>query len=162
MTLLPRAGRLLLAAALAPLVVGCASLRARLPWGHPPELTEAAFVAKKIPTFRITRGADTVIGDVASHRIRDGETLLDVARWYDVGYNEIVDANPGVDAFVPPAGADVVVPTAWVLPCCTYEGIVVNIPEMRLYYFRPAPNDPAVTLVDTYPVGLGREDWRTP
>ena len=162
MTARPRAGGLALAAALVPLVAGCASVRARLPWRQPPELTEDAFVSKRTPTFRITRGSDIVIGEVRSHRIRDGETLLDVARWYDVGYNEIVDANPGVDAFVPPTGADVVVPTEWVLPCCSYEGIVVNIPEMRLYYYRPAPGDPNVTLVDTYPVGLGRADWRTP
>src|SRR5262249_17873406 len=71
-------------------------------------------------------------------------------------------ANPGVDPFLPPPGADVVVPTAWVLPCCTYEGIVVNIPELRLYYFRHAPDDPHTLLVDTYPVGLGRDDRRTP
>jgi L,D-transpeptidase ErfK/SrfK len=103
-----------------------------------------------------------VIGAVASHRVRDGETLLDVARYYDLGYNEIVEANPGVDPFVPPPGATVIVPTAWVLPCCRYEGIVVNIPEMRLYYFRRAPDDPATMLVDTYPVGLGRDDRRTP
>jgi len=63
---------------------------------------------------------------------------------------------------VPAVGTDVVVPTEWVLPCCTYQGIVVNIPELRLYYFRPAPDDPRTTLLTTYPVGLGREDWRTP
>ena len=63
---------------------------------------------------------------------------------------------------MPPVGTDVVVPTAWVLPCCTYQGIVVNIPELRLYYFRPAPDDPRTTLLTTYPVGLGRDDRRTP
>src|SRR5207247_333374 len=74
----------------------------------------------------------------------------------------LLDANPGVDPWVPAVGTDVVVPTEWVLPCCTYQGIVVNIPELRLYYFRPAPDDPRTTLLTTYPVGLGREDWRTP
>jgi L,D-transpeptidase ErfK/SrfK len=103
-----------------------------------------------------------VIGGVRHYRIRQGDTLLDVARWFDLGYNEIVDANPGLDPWVPPVGTDVVLPTAWVLPCCTYEGIVVNIPELRLYYFRPVPGDPLTTLVTTYPVGLGRDDRRTP
>jgi len=110
----------------------------------------------------VRAGADTVIGAVRHYRIRQGDTLLDVARWFDLGYNEIVDANPGVDPWVPPVGTDVVVPTAWVLPCCTYQGIVVNIPELRLYYFRPAPDDPRTTLLTTYPVGLGRDDRRTP
>ena len=123
---------------------------------------EAAFARKEIPTYRVRAGADTVIGAVRHYRIRQGDTLLDVARWFDLGYNEIVDANPGVDAWVPPVGMDVVVPTEWVLPCCASAGIVVNIPELRLFYFRPAPGDPRTTLVTTYPVGLGRDDRRTP
>ena len=113
-------------------------------------------------TYRVRAPAVTVIGALQHYRIRQGDTLLDVARWFDLGYNEIVDANPGLDPWVPPVGTDVVLPTAWVLPCCTYEGIVVNIPELRLYYFRPVPGDPLTTLVTTYPVGLGRDDRRTP
>jgi L,D-transpeptidase ErfK/SrfK len=105
---------------------------------------------------------ETVVGRVETYKIRAGDTLLDVARVYDVGYNEIVDANPGVDAWVPPVGATVVVPTSWVLPCCRYEGLVMNIPEMRLYHYRRAPKDSDTLLVQTYPVGLGRTDRRTP
>ena len=156
-----RAGGLLLAAALIPVIAGCAAVRARVPGLGPPAFTEDAFGWKKFPTYR-TSPEETVIGEMRSHRIRDGETLLDVARYYDLGYNEIVEANPGVDPFIPPVGADVVVPTEWVLPCCTYEGIVVNIPEMRLYHFHGARDGGRATLVDTYPVGLGRDDRRTP
>ncbi len=111
---------------------------------------------------RLRAPAETVVGAVHHYRIRAGDTLLDVARWFDLGYNEIVDANPGVDPWVPPVGTDIVIPTEWVLPCCASAGIVVNIPELRLFYFRPAPGDPQTTLVTTYPVGLGRDDWRTP
>src|SRR5437763_1332017 len=154
----------LLAATL--LVAGCAALRARLgaPGAEraPAAWDEAAFARKPIPTYRLRAPAETVIGALRHYRIRAGDTLLDVARWFDLGYNEIVDANPGVDPWVPAVGTDVVVPTEWVLPCCTYQGIVVNIPELRLYYFRPAPDDPRTTLVTTYPVGLGRDDRRTP
>src|SRR5206468_5293259 len=116
---------------------------------------------KPMPTFRIT-AAETVVGSTRRYRIRDGDTLLDVARYFDLGYNEIIDANPGVDPMIPPVGLEVLVPTEWVLPCCSTGGIVVNIPEMRLYYFRPAPDDRATTLVQTFPVGLGRDDRRTP
>jgi L,D-transpeptidase ErfK/SrfK len=129
---------------------------------------EPAFAAKRLVSYalRMPAGAtapeDTVIGAVRRYRIREGDTLLDVARYYDLGYNEIIDANPGVDPWTPPVGVDVVVPTAWVIPCCTYRGLVLNIPELRLYFYRRAPGDPDTLLVVTHPVGLGRQDWRTP
>jgi L,D-transpeptidase ErfK/SrfK len=151
------------------LVSGCAHLPFRLPrLGGPPRFDEAAFARKPLETFRVPLApdgatpAETVIGRPTVHRIRDGETLLDVARWYDLGYNEIVEANPGVDPWVPAPGTAVVVPTSWVLPCCTYEGLVLNIPEMRLFSYRRAPGNARQLLVDTYPVGLGRVDRRTP
>ena len=53
-------------------------------------------------------------------------------------------------------------PTEWVLPRSEYRGIVVNIPEMRLYYFHPTRKPEEGVLITTYPVGLGRDDWRTP
>jgi L,D-transpeptidase ErfK/SrfK len=135
--------------------------------GAPPETwTEAGFARKTLPTYRVKlQGGlpvETVVGRVQTYKIRPGDTLLDVARAYDVGYNEIVDANPGVDAWVPPVGAPIVLPTSWVLPCCRYEGLVLNIPEMRLYHYRRAPKDADTLLVQTYPVGLGRIDRRTP
>jgi L,D-transpeptidase ErfK/SrfK len=115
-----------------------------------------------IPTPRPGARSDTVIGQTRTYRIRPGDTLFDVARYHDLGFNEIADANPGVDAWVPKVGTTIVLPTAWVLPCCTYQGLVVNIPEMRLYLYRPKPGDPSGTVVHTYPVGLGRADRRTP
>ena len=129
---------------------------------------EEVFERKAIPAYSIPspgkgeRPAETVIGKVRTHRIRKGDTLIDLARYYDLGYNEIVDANPGVDPWVPPTGATILLPTEWVLPCCTYEGLVVNIPEMRLFFYRRSAADPHTTTVYTYPVGLGRDDWRTP
>jgi L,D-transpeptidase ErfK/SrfK len=132
------------------------------------EFDEEAFTQKTIPTYAIATprkgetAGDTVIGQVRTYRIRKGDTLIDLARYYDLGYNEILDANPGIDPWVPPAGATILLPTEWVLPCCTYEGVVVNIPEMRLFFYRRSAQDPHTTIVYTYPVGLGRDDWRTP
>ena len=126
--------------------------------------TEADFFAKPDPSYTIPTPIDgaptTVVGEVRMYRVRKGDTLMDLARLYSLGYNEIVDANPGLDPWVPPIGATVVLPTQWVLPCCSYSGLVVNIPEMRLFYMRRA--GPGMTQVFTYPVGLGRDDWRTP
>ena len=147
------------------LLAGCGVGRS-LRGAAPEAWTEARFARKTLQTYRVKLDdgvpKDTVVGRVDTYKIRPGDTLLDVARVYDVGYNEIVDANPGVDAWVPPVGAPVVLPTSWVLPCCRYEGLVMNIPEMRLYHYRRAPKDPDTLLVQTYPVGLGRTDRRTP
>ena len=151
-------------------LAGCAIMRSHvphvpgMPGGPPSTFDEAAFARKPTATHKIRLSPEdaTVIGHARRFRIRDGDTLLDVARWYDLGYNEIIEANPGVDPFVPTVGTEVVVPTEWVLPCCTYDGIVVNIPEMRLFYFRRDRSDPKSVTVTTYPVGLGRDDRRTP
>jgi L,D-transpeptidase ErfK/SrfK len=126
--------------------------------------SEEAFFAKQIPSYTISTPAPgsipPVIGRVQVYRIRKGDTLMDLARLYSLGYNEIVHANPDLDPWVPPIGATIILPTEWILPCCDYRGVIVNIPEMRLFYFQPGPE--GTTTVRTYPVGLGRDDWRTP
>ena len=104
--------------------------------------------------------AHSVIGSTRFYQVQPNDTFLDVARFYDLGYNEIIEANPGVDPWVPKPGQVILLPTAWVLPDVEYKGVVVNIPEMRLYYFRPGAE--GTIIVTTYPVGLGRDDWRTP
>jgi len=127
--------------------------------------TEEDFFAKPNPSYTIPTpsngGPTTVIGEVRMYRIRQGDTLMDLARLFSLGYNEIVEANPGLDPWVPPVGAIAILPTQWVLPCCSYSGLVVNIPEMRLFFYRRGP-EPGTTQVFTYPVGLGRDDWKTP
>jgi L,D-transpeptidase ErfK/SrfK len=104
--------------------------------------------------------AHNVIGSTSFYQVQNKDTFLDIARYYDLGYNEILDANPGVDEWIPPPGQVVLLPVEWVLPDAEYKGIVVNIPEMRLYYFHAGGAD--TTIVNTFPVGLGRDDWRTP
>src|SRR3989442_6021683 len=85
---------------------------------------EDTFARKSIPAYSIPtpqRGAppaETVIGQVRPYRIRKGDTLIDLARYYDLGYNEIVDPNPGIDPWVPPVGPPILVPPQWVLTWC--------------------------------------------
>jgi lipoprotein-anchoring transpeptidase ErfK/SrfK len=133
-----------------------------------PGFTEDMFARKPLQAYRIPTPepgkppVQTVIGEVQSDVVRPNETLLDIARYYDLGMNEIADANPGVDLWQPKVGTRVVVPTSWVLPCCSYDGLIVNVPELRLYYYQRAPGEPGTTIVRTYPLGLGRDDRRTP
>ncbi len=89
------------------------------------------------------------------------DTLLDVARRHGLGYREIVRANPDVDPWLPGEGAQVVLPTRFILPPVERKGIVLNIPEMRLYYF-PEPADNEMPVVITHPISIGRMDWQTP
>jgi len=122
---------------------------------------EEEFQRKPSLAYTVADG-ESVVGELQAYRIRKGDTLFDVARQYSLGYNEIVDRNPGLDVWLPPPGSIVLLPTSWVLPCCARKGLLINIPEMRLYYFRPTPGNPSVTEVITYAVGLGRDDWQTP
>jgi len=104
----------------------------------------------------------TVIGSPREYTIQKKDTLLDVARYFDLGYNELVNLYPDVDPWLPPAKETLILPTFWVLPKSGNEGVVVNIPEMRLYYFPQRESETGQRMVVTLPVGLGREDWPTP
>lgn len=88
-------------------------------------------------------------------------TLLDIARHFDLGYHEITAANPAVSAWVPKVGTRIIVPTEFILPPGPYEGIVVNIPQRRLFYFTGKSHDKP-TQVITFPVSISRAGWSTP
>lgn len=89
------------------------------------------------------------------------DTLYDLARKYGVGSEEITRANPGIDPWLPGAGKDILIPGRRILPPGPREGIVVNIPEHRLYYY-PKPKRHGMRYVITYPVSIGKMDWKTP
>ncbi len=112
-------------------------------------------------SFIIEDDHQSVVGEVQVVQSRWEETLLDIARRHGVGYEEIVRANPGVNAWVPGEGTEVLVPTRFVLPDVPRRGIVINLPEYRLYYFpEVAAGEPRRVI--THPVSIGRMDWDTP
>jgi L,D-transpeptidase ErfK/SrfK len=112
-------------------------------------------------TYSLPEGADTVIGETQQAVAAHEDTLLDIGRRYGVGYEEIVAANPGVDPWLPGDGRQVLIPSRYILPEGPREGIVVSLAEHRLYYFPPtkAGDTP---VVKTYPISIGRMDWKTP
>jgi L,D-transpeptidase ErfK/SrfK len=87
--------------------------------------------------------------------------LLDIARRHDIGQDEILLANPNVDRWLPAEGAQVTLPNRYILPRAERTGLVLNLPEMRLYYY-PKPLREQTPLVITHPVSVGRMDWVTP
>ncbi len=115
--------------------------------------------AARSDTFPLPPRDVDLVGHPNVARTTDGDTLLDVARLYDIGQEEILHANPKVDRWLPRPNTKVLIPSLHVLPRAERKGIVLNLPEMRLYYFRTDTSPP--TLV-TYPVSVGRMDWTTP
>ncbi len=101
-----------------------------------------------------------VVGEDVHIKTRYEDTLYDLARQYGVGSEEITRANPGVDPWLPGAGTSIVIPGRRILPPSPRDGIVVNIPEHRLYYYPRARHGKRVVV--TYPVSIGRMDWKTP
>jgi L,D-transpeptidase ErfK/SrfK len=99
----------------------------------------------------------TVIGSPSWYTIHDKDTLLDIARRNGLGYNEVELLYPRMDAWVPPNGKRITVPTFWVLPPSQHEQLVINVAELRLYFF-----DKATSTVQTNPIGIGDEGWETP
>jgi L,D-transpeptidase ErfK/SrfK len=89
------------------------------------------------------------------------DTLLDVARRYDLGQNEILLLNPEVDRWMPDSRAKIRIPNSRILPDVPREGLTLNLPEYRLFYFSRENTDTPQT-VTTHPISIGRQDWDTP
>jgi L,D-transpeptidase ErfK/SrfK len=143
---------------------GCALFR---PVPPPPPAARALpppepQLAHPIATHRaeIDSGSD-IVGYVQQTIVGKEDTLPDIARRFDVGYEEMLTANPGVDPWLPGVGREVVVPTQFVLPAAPHEGVVVNVAAMRIFYFPPhKKGEPQVVF--THPIGIGKVGWKTP
>jgi L,D-transpeptidase ErfK/SrfK len=125
-----------------------------------PAAAIALFFAAVIPlqasVFSLPPDGDTLIGK--EERIMAGreDTLIEIGRQNSIGYDEILNANPGIDAWMPQSGSTVVLPHLYLLPDAPRQGIVINAAEMRLYYY------PKGGTVETFPISIGRSDWNTP
>jgi len=114
-------------------------------------------VAAKVYSYAANKA---VIGSIKTYTVKGNDSLIEIARKFGIGYSEIADANPDLDPFVPGTGNQVKIPTSWVLPDVpSHDGIVINLSEMRLYYF--AKRKRACT-VWTFPIGIGKEGNYTP
>jgi L,D-transpeptidase ErfK/SrfK len=156
----------IIAAAAAATLAACSLVGPPFEKAPEPEVIAPAPPAPVLPspvaTHRFEIGPDDdVVGHVQVVTIGEHDTLPDVARRFNVGYDEIVRANPGVDPWLPGVGREVVVPTQFVLPAAERKGIVVNLAAMRIYYFPPAKKDEP-QVVYTHPIGIGKVGWSTP
>ena len=111
--------------------------------------------------FDLPEGDATVLGREERVVTVYEDTLYEIARRYSLGSEEMLRVNPGIDPWLPGAGRSLVIPAQRVLPPGAREGIVVNLPEHRLYYY-PAVKAGEPTRVYTYPISIGKMDWNTP
>ena len=111
--------------------------------------------------FSFNPAHEDVVGTLQVITASKDDTLSDIARRFNLGYEEIISANPNVDPWLPGVGTKIVIPTQFVLPDAPRQGIVINLAAMRLFYFPKAkPGEPQKVI--THPVGIGRVEWKTP
>ncbi|MFT5486959.1 MAG: L,D-transpeptidase ErfK/SrfK [Paracoccaceae bacterium] len=117
----------------------------------------AAKTATKTAAAKSKTAYPAIVGSMQTHLTVYEDSLVDLARKFGLGYTEIVSANPGVDPWVPGADKKIVLPTAHILPTAPHKGIVINLADQRLYFFREDGK-----TVDSVPLGIGNNGWDTP
>ncbi|SFI34378.1 L,D-transpeptidase ErfK/SrfK [Pseudomonas guineae] len=119
----------------------------------------AFFVATSVSAleFPLPPPGEDIVGEVQVIQAKYEDTFADLGVANDLGYLEMVVANPGVDAWLPGEGTEIILPTRYILPPGPREGVVINLAEYRLYYYPKGGN-----VVHTYPLGIGREGWSSP
>ena len=126
----------------------------------PPPAAPVTPAPDQTERFEIAPDQD-IVGAVQITKSTKEDTLTDIARRFNVGYEEIVRANPGVDPWLPGADKSIVLPTQYILPNAPHEGVVINVAAMRLFYFPPhKAGEPQVVI--THPIGIGKVGWSTP
>lgn len=145
-------------------LTGCVTLERdrEISWvAPPPKVEEALPYAVSLHRFELPAEGSDLIGVLQVTRAEHEDTFVDLARRFNVGYEELVRSNPGVDPWLPGEGREIVLPTQHLLPNAPREGVVINLAAMRLYYF-PKVAKGEKPVVYTFPIGIGRVGWATP
>lgn len=111
--------------------------------------------------YSLPKEGDYLVGNIQYIYPKSGDTLFDLARQYDLGLDEILAANPGIKPRALNKKTRITLPTRFILPNSPWEGVIVNLAEMRLYYFPPAKPGEDKKVI-THPIGIGRQGRSTP
>ncbi|HPB74555.1 MAG TPA: hypothetical protein PLY96_04790, partial [Chromatiaceae bacterium] len=133
--------------ALAPLVAGLTLVL----------VATVASAPAEAAVFQLTDPNQEVVGRAFYVKSRKEDTLLDIGRQNNMGYDDMRLANQKVDTWVPKAGSDVLVPESFVLPDAPHQGIVLNLAEKRLYFYPSSGRE-----VHTFAISIGRDGLNTP
>ena len=152
------------AALLGLMIAGCSLFGSREAAPPPPPPAPPAAPPEPPPVanerFELVPDED-VVGVVQVVTAGKEDTLTDIARRFNVGYEEILRANPKVDPWLPGEGREIIVPTQFVLPDAPRTGVVINIAAMRIFYYPPVKRGEHPVVL-THPIGIGKVGWRTP
>ncbi len=107
--------------------------------------------------YSLPKQNSRVIGETIQYQVEQGDYFQLLAEYHDIGLLAMMSANPEVDPFLPKVASKLVIPKQMLLPYAERKGIVINLSELRLYYFPPNEK-----LVYVFPVGIGREGLSTP
>ncbi|MEH6383048.1 MAG: L,D-transpeptidase family protein [Colwellia sp.] len=107
--------------------------------------------------YNLPSSDSRLIGEQVVHKAIKGDYFQALAENYNVGFFALLAANPNIDPFLLEPGSDIVIPKQMLLPFGKREGIVINLAELRLYYYPKGEK-----LVYVFPVGIGREGLETP
>ncbi|WP_224054896.1 L,D-transpeptidase family protein [Celerinatantimonas diazotrophica] len=108
-------------------------------------------------TYPLPADNGRLVGHNQYYIVKKGDTLASIANHFDIGFLALKSANPKVDPFLPTPGTKLLIPLLQMLPEGEREGIVVNLAQLRLFFFRPKAHE-----VDIFPIGIGRIGWNTP
>jgi len=100
---------------------------------------------------------EDIVGKIRTVYSKEGDTFADIAERYDLGYLQLVAANPYLNPWVLKAGSEIILPRHFILPPGAREGVVINLAEYRMYVYPKKGG-----RVYTYPLGIGREGWESP
>lgn len=107
-------------------------------------------------TYKIPRSGN-VIGEYEETTAGSAVSLTELAQQHDIGMYEMARANPHLYRKRLKYNTSVIIPSQFTLPSGPKKGIVLNLADMRIFYYHPDE-----TTVSTYPVGVGRSGWSTP
>ena len=144
------------------ILAGCGAAKPPEPPPPPPPLPPLEKFTKFDVELPKAKQLPPVVGTLQKYRVRKGDTLLDIARDAGLGYQELQDANPTVDQWVPQPDVEVVVPTRFIVPRSGYRGLVINIPEMRMYMFPNRAKAGQMISLRTWAVSIGLADTQSP
>ena len=109
-----------------------------------------------------TEKNSSVVGNLSTVIVRENENVADLANRYKTGFQDLLIANPDAHHWSPQKDSKYIIPSQYILPQEDYNGIILNLAELRLYYYMPSSDLYENRKVLTYPVGIGRLDWKTP
>lgn len=125
------------------------------------ELSPGWAPLERADVFEGVSGEIEVVGRPQKLIARHEDSFTDIARHFNLGYDEMRAANPGIDPWIPGEGTEIFLPTAHIIPDGPREGVVINLPAMRLWWFGPSDDEGRQTVI-THPIGIGKLGWATP